>query len=91
MKPVDQTLFGEGRGNCLPACIASVLELPLEAVPHFVLEDDWVGALQTFLEGLICGQYQWMLLPPGMKDSSRAVITSSVARLQEMIAFGTVS
>ena len=49
MKPVDQTLFGEGRGNCLQACIASVLELPLEAVPHFVLKDDWVEALQMFL------------------------------------------
>lgn len=37
MKPVDQTLFrGEGEhGNCVPACIASILELPLDQVPHF--------------------------------------------------------
>src|SRR5580698_10316009 len=37
MKPVDQTLFrGEGEhGNCVPACVASILELPLDQVPHF--------------------------------------------------------
>lgn len=37
MKPVDQTLFrGEGEhGNCVPACIASILERPLDQVPHF--------------------------------------------------------
>lgn len=32
MKPVDQTKFGE-EGNCLAACIASILELPIEEVP----------------------------------------------------------
>lgn len=41
MKPVTQNLFGgpdgavELIGNCYPACIASVLELQLEEVPHF--------------------------------------------------------
>lgn len=41
MRPVKQTLFGgpdgpiEEIGNCYPACIASILEIPLEDVPHF--------------------------------------------------------
>lgn len=39
MKPVDQTTFapraGEGAGNCLAACVASLLELDLDAVPNF--------------------------------------------------------
>ena len=41
MKPVDQTLTGapggplEELGNCYPACIASLLELPLSEVPHW--------------------------------------------------------
>lgn len=37
MTPVDQTLFrGDGEhGNCVPACIASILDLPLAEVPHF--------------------------------------------------------
>lgn len=43
MIPVDQTRFydptvpvEEQRGNCLQAVIASLLELPLDEVPHFV-------------------------------------------------------
>lgn len=41
MNPVAQTLrgrgpkFGEACGNCLQASLASILELPLSAVPHF--------------------------------------------------------
>lgn len=29
MKPVLQTRFGKGEGNCLNACVASILALPL--------------------------------------------------------------
>jgi hypothetical protein len=35
MKPVDQTTFG-WEGNCFSACVASILELPLERVPYFM-------------------------------------------------------
>jgi len=35
MKPVDQDLFGDGKGNCFAACVASILELPIEEVPNF--------------------------------------------------------
>jgi hypothetical protein len=35
MKPVDQTCFGVPEGNCLSACVASLLGLPIEEVPHF--------------------------------------------------------
>lgn len=33
MKPVFQTRFGK-EGNCWPACLASMLELPLEETDH---------------------------------------------------------
>jgi hypothetical protein len=40
MKPVDQTILmgdGSGRaGDCFRACIASLLEMNIEDVPHFV-------------------------------------------------------
>lgn len=49
MKPVDQTLFGVG-GNCMAAAIASVLELPLEKVPHFMLEHDTLEGAQGAAE-----------------------------------------
>lgn len=32
MRPVDQTILGAG-GNCFAACLASVLEIPLDQVP----------------------------------------------------------
>lgn len=35
MKPVDQSTFGVPGGNCLSACIASLLELPIADVPYF--------------------------------------------------------
>lgn len=34
MKPVDQTIFGKPGGNCLAACIATILELPLDDGLH---------------------------------------------------------
>lgn len=42
LKPITQTIvgrgpkFGESYGNCLQAALASVLDLQLEDVPHFV-------------------------------------------------------
>lgn len=63
MKPVDQTRFydpaapvEQQRGNCLQAVIASLLELPLDQVPHFVQdhvesdgEEDWWDSLVAFV------------------------------------------
>lgn len=33
MKPLIQTVMENGKGNCLAACIASILEVPIESVP----------------------------------------------------------
>lgn len=52
MIPVAQTLLGPTDGNCLPACVASILELDLSAVPNFCAgEDDgnWVARLASWL------------------------------------------
>lgn len=49
MKPVYQTQFGANAGNCFQACIASILEMPLKNVPHFMLERDWITAFDSFL------------------------------------------
>lgn len=53
MTPVEQTLFGgpeaEVPGNCLTACVASVLELPLGDVPHFVVYGDWWARFVGFM------------------------------------------
>lgn len=43
MKPVDQSVADPVWGNCLEACIASILEIPLADVPNIVggNSDDW--------------------------------------------------
>jgi hypothetical protein len=38
MKKVYQTKYGEGKGNCFQAAVASILELNLSDVPDFVNE-----------------------------------------------------
>lgn len=38
MTPVKQTIIDDQRGNCFQACVASLLDLPLEQVPHFLEE-----------------------------------------------------
>ena len=49
MKPTHQTIFKVPEGNCVQACVASILELPLDEVPNFILEDDWFAALREFV------------------------------------------
>lgn len=54
MKPVFQTDVSRTTGNCYQACIASVLELKLEDVPHFIklYGNDYFGQVQKWLSGL---------------------------------------
>lgn len=55
MKPVDQTQFaGEGAGgNCVQASLASILNLPLSDVPHFLeianTPQEWEFAFEDWL------------------------------------------
>ncbi len=55
MKPVRQTLFSpikgdpESTGNCFAACVASILELPLEEVPNFCALDTWFKDFEKWL------------------------------------------
>lgn len=52
MQPIDQTKFGAGKGNCWSACIASILEVPLDIVPNFCVDcgDDWWEQTQQWIE-----------------------------------------
>ena len=50
MKPVFQTVIYKGKGNCMQAAIASLLELELEQVPNFILYGkDWFGIYECFM------------------------------------------
>lgn len=56
MKPVHQDKYpiaGKlGNGNCLSACVASILEMNLDEVPHFTSGNnkDWLTELNFFLK-----------------------------------------
>lgn len=53
MKPVDQTILKteSTNGNCLAACVASLLEIPIESVPNFAdFGTGWFGSLAEYLK-----------------------------------------
>jgi len=49
MKPIKQTILDKKVGNCFASCVASVFELPLDAVPNFCAHEDWWERLQAWL------------------------------------------
>lgn len=55
MIPHTQTIFvNDPRnipGDCMRTAVASLLDMPTEAVPHFVLFDDWFAAFSLWLKG----------------------------------------
>jgi hypothetical protein len=36
VRPVDQTSYGFNTGDCFSACLASILEIPIDVVPLFL-------------------------------------------------------
>lgn len=50
MTPVKQTVFGKDNGNCLAACFASMLNIPVDHVPNWGvdIEFSW-NAINMFL------------------------------------------
>lgn len=50
MKKVFQTVHGRGKGNCLPAVIASLLEILIDDVPDFNSTENWYQTLIDFME-----------------------------------------
>lgn len=53
MTPVDQTLLADPEngiiGNCWQAAVASLLDLPLDDVPHFAAEPNCDQAFESWL------------------------------------------
>jgi hypothetical protein len=53
LTPVDQRVFAHTEkdvGDCLSACVATLLDLPLDEVPVFVAEPYWYGAMVRWLD-----------------------------------------
>lgn len=73
MKPLLQTIHGD-RGNCMSACLASILEIPIDDVPCFYdagpTEAHWHLALQDWLFSR-----GWALLQIDVERSDPAVLS----------------
>lgn len=52
MKPVDQRIIDPGKGDCMTAALASLLELPYEQVPYFLGygQETWFVEFCKFLK-----------------------------------------
>ena len=68
MIKVYQTIVDRGHGNCMQAVIASLLEKPLEEVPHFLEQESWFSPLRSFVmnndcdyDGMIHNKYYTQL------------------------------
>jgi hypothetical protein len=48
MIPVEQSITGDN-GDCLRACVASILELPISELPNFVEHEDMHAAATSWL------------------------------------------
>lgn len=48
MTPIFQTKFKAGTGNCLTACVASLLDVSIEALPEFCIDGEWFDKLDSF-------------------------------------------
>lgn len=49
MISVYQTKFGGEEGNCLAACLASIFELPIEAIPDFGEDALWFARFEAWM------------------------------------------
>ena len=49
MNPVDQTIVSKEDGDCTRACVASILDLTIEQVPHFLrFKATWFNHISGF-------------------------------------------
>lgn len=62
--PVYQTIMGPRVGNCWQACIASILEIPIDAVPNIQQQDEetdseWYSRWQAWFAPLNLTLVSW--------------------------------
>lgn len=99
MKPVMQTIFPEEnnpfKGNCFSSCLASVLELPLEKVPHVMEYANWLERTNEWLATLHMGAVEVSIdtdeaclypLPPGMIVIVTGKTSRHETRLHSVVA-----
>lgn len=79
MKKVYQTILGFPEGDCLPACVASILEERIEKIPKPTMTEDgrWDGWFERWTK-IVAAQGIWVaysLLPHPRDYCIRAIVT----------------
>lgn len=80
MKPVNQTVRGR-LGNCFAACVASILEVPIDSLPNHFSDgeapdrwlDLWVDFLRPYGLGIIYADEMFSRQPQGYAIAEMAV------------------
>lgn len=91
MIPVQQTTFtpdpdAPDCGNCFAACVASILEMPIEKVPNFVQErghpvtTDWWDRFLNWLYPLGYSAIMILPSPEALLDGAYSVVTGNSPR-----------
>lgn len=88
MISTKQDKFGDGHGNCFSACVASLLELPLESVPNFCVlsnyeslgESEWFYAFLFWLEDFGMSYVELIADYVKMTDGQLCVLTGKSPR-----------
>ena len=51
MKKIDQTIFGDKKGNCFSTCVACIIEKNIDEIPNFCVEyEDWYRETEKWLD-----------------------------------------
>lgn len=90
MKPVYQTNFDFKTGNCLAACVASILECSLDEVPNFCGEpdsadgDSWFDTMVDWLEdkGYRVAFWEWSS-PAWVSPGTHLIVSGRSPRSKE--------
>lgn len=104
MTPTEQTNYEKGKGNCLTACVASVLDVPISSLPEFCIDGEWFIRLSEFCTNngfilaywrhssdvpLICmGAYLILLLTLEGTEEMHAVIAKAAVKSVENMESG---
>ena len=88
MIPIDQTLFKQDgvSGNCMQAAVASLMEMPLEQVPHFAhsgspevcwdLFEDWFNeqGYTVRFSGIVDKNCNYLAAGPTVRGTQHMVV-----------------
>ena len=96
MIKVYQTIVDRGHGNCMQAAVASLFELPLEKVPHFLeYKDKWFTTFYDFVreqgydfDGTLYNYNQWRIINKRLGRETAKGLRTRLYKIKKMPGVG---